>query len=644
MKCATNRMFRAGITIVKAAQALRNPIFMSSCCSVTTLLVSAILLASCTKKQTAASPPPPPPGVIAQASKSAQPEEQTLRLQSRATTADAIANSRTKREAATLQLSRRPALADYVPCRFTGPDESDLQQGFTPGGASGDRETLKKAAKQPGSGVSGANQAAFANLVDKQRDAFTGILAAMDAKLITSETAIQLSQTLAAAPTPQTSANDVSCSQSMLTWNEARWIFGRKIADTYIAIQVNARNLSGDKEFLIHDLQVAVADFKAFPNGEKVQATCMEDPENQAPLTHFVAGHDRMLVRGVGQTGQQFTTRNITGRLLESLGSVFGAAALVAGGPSFGSAVHIFNAAGVPGFGATLPDLTIDQLNRLNDLGFSSSSAYKIVIPKNGSVPMTTFLPSDIFAEKYHNWHHCQLLNFQENMVVVLAGKHIQEESSTPQLSAVSCPLNGGLLDFSKAANDNFQCTMAGTALQLLTSVRLKNADDQTDTTTADGTTAVSGRTDSGTVTFSVKTLNGLTGKNYLAYGESANGENASATRLSMPPTISKAAPTQLQLDVTTNGCDGSACTLTLTGNHLDLVSEARLVTSGDRTPIARVGLQSVSSTGATAPFALSDLKQAGLSAATACNLVLAIQGGATFDTGVQITITPKGN
>jgi hypothetical protein len=638
MKNRMNRMFRVGLPVAGRPQMRRDPVFPPSCCSVTALLVLAVILTSCAKKQTAAAPPPPPPlSVRSQTPPAPQGNEPSADNEpTRAT----IANNRTKREAATLQLSRRPALADYVPCRFTDPQESDLRQGFIPGSANGDRQTLKAAARQPGSGVSAANQAAFATMVDKQSDAFTAISAAMDAKLITSKAAEQLSQTLAAAPMSQTSTNDVSCSQSMLTWNEARWIFGRKIADTYIAIQVNARNLSGDKEFLIHDLQVAVADFKAFPNEEKVAESCMED---SGSVTHFVAGHDRMLVRGVGQTGQQFTTRNITARLLESLGSVFGAAALVAGGPSFGSAVHIFNAAGVPGFGSALPDLTVDQLNRLNDLGFSSSSAYKIVIPKNGSVPMTTFLPSDIFAEKYRNWHHCQLLNFQENMVVVLGGKHIQEESSTPQLSATSCPLNGGLLDFSKAANDNFQCTMTGTALQLLTSVRLKNADDQTDSTTADGTTAVSGRTDSGTVTFSVKTLSGLTGKNYLAFGESASGESASATKLSMPPTLSKAVPTQLQLDVTTNGCDGSACTLTLTGNHLDLVSEARLITSSDRTPVARVNLQSISSTGATAPFVLSDLKSAGLSAATVCNLVLG-QGGATFDTGVQITITPKGN
>ena len=45
---------------------------------------------------------------------------------------------------------------------------------------------------------------------------------------------------------------DVSCSQSILTWEETKDIFGRRLADTYVAIQVVVRNLSPDKEFLMH--------------------------------------------------------------------------------------------------------------------------------------------------------------------------------------------------------------------------------------------------------------------------------------------------------------------------------------------------------------------------------------------------------
>jgi hypothetical protein len=58
----------------------------------------------------------------------------------------------------------------------------------------------------------------------------------------------------------------ISCSQSLLTWKEANDIFGRRIADDYLAIQVVIRNLDPDHEFLVHDVQVA----SGVPRGSQV--------------------------------------------------------------------------------------------------------------------------------------------------------------------------------------------------------------------------------------------------------------------------------------------------------------------------------------------------------------------------------------
>ena len=555
----------------------------------------------------------------------------------------------------------RPSLADYVPCRFTSANALALKTGYTPGGPTGSPQTILDAAKSAGSGVK--DQAAFAKIVNQEPDTATALIKSMAAGVLDPTMAPKLFQAFKDAERNLTTPYDVGCSQGALTWDETRWIFGRQIADNYVAIQVTARNLNGDQEFLIHDLQVAVADFDRHPaqkhpqqanpkekadqyatspvGGESSASGC---PVDLGTPNDFVAGRDRMLVRGVGQTGQQFTAANVTARVLEAVKDVLGAAALVAGGPSFSPAVHVFSAAAVPGFSKVFPDLSPEQLDRLNDYGFSASSAYKIVIPKNGSVPMTTFLPQKIFADGYRHWGHCDLINFQRSVVVVLGGKHISEETSNGQLSTVTCPSNGGFLDLSKASGDNLQCQISGTALQLLTAVRLKNSDDQNDNKSVDGVPSVSGKTDSGTMQFSVKALTGLTGKHYSAYGESSNGESASNTKISMPPIVTDVKPMQLHLDGTGNECDTTAtkaCPVTINGNNLDLASEARLVTAADNTPIARTALTGGSATSQTAAFSLGDLTTSGLKQQTDCLLLLATPNGTVFPTGIKVTIIP---
>jgi hypothetical protein len=438
-------------------------------------------------------------------------------------------------------------------------------------------------------------------------------------------------------------SQDVSCSQSVLPWNETRWIFGRQIADNYIAFQVTARNLNPDQEFLIHDLQVAVADFAPTNDSGKDNpqvagaglAPSTKDagkndsanphdkheivhgcPANPADgrLTHFITGRDRMLVRGVGQTGQSFTASNITERVLEALSTMLGATATVAGTAQFGSAVHIFSAAGVPGFNKVFPNLNADQIDRLNDLGFTAYSAYKIIIPKSGSVPLTTFLPSRIFADDYRHWHPCDLLNFANNAVVVVGGKHIQEIADQPTLKDVKCPVLDNYLDLSKAggaSGDDFQCQISGADLQLLTSVRLKNDGEPGDQNTLDGTPSITGSTTAGNVTFSLKKLVALAAPQYQVYAESAKGENPTTTRLSLPPAAASVSPAKIAVDGS-SGCDTTAktCTVTITGNNLDLATGVQLLRSSDNSVAATSTWASSSKTGATATFNLADIKK----------------------------------
>jgi len=551
-----------------------------------------LALTSCGVKKNQVSAPPPPR--VAGAPQQMQTETaEVVHEPQPASGADQLQKTIEAVRAQAAAVQFRPSLADYVPCRFREDYAARFRQGETDIGAGAAPADAKSAllamAEQGNAGI--RDRQKFEELVNSSTDPWTAIVEARKQGVLTDQGATDAAKAAAAAANAATPL-DVGCSEGVLTWNETRVIFGRAVADNYVAIQVTARNLNGDQEFLIHDLQVAVAEFAA-SSGKGVNEgksgrgyePCPIDRvnpnENSPNYVRFVAGRDRMMVRGVGEVGAQLTPRNIAVRVLDVVGSILGGTAAVTGGPSFSDAVHVFSSTFIPGFGKIFPDFTVDQLNRLNDLGFSAASAYKIVIPKNGSVPMTTFLPGDIFAKNYRYWSHCDLLNFEQNMVVVLGGKHIQEAGSTqPGVATVSCPktASGDYLDYTKANGDSFECTVTGQNLQNVTALRLKNATDAKDTKTIDGAVSVSGKTDAGTVRFSLKQLQGLAGTQYQIYVEaSSGGEQSTSTKFDLPPALA---------DVRTDkDCiAGATCTVTLTGSHLDTATELDLMQAATAT------------------------------------------------------------
>jgi|ERR1035437_222416 hypothetical protein len=97
---------------------------------------------------------------------------------------------------------------------------------------------------------------------------------------------------------------DVSCSMSILPWDETHKAFGRTVADTYLAIQIVVRNLNGDNEFLIHDAEFAV-------------------DANSAQLARFQVGHEKEIARGVLQYGQAYDRQHILINIAQGVGTIF---------------------------------------------------------------------------------------------------------------------------------------------------------------------------------------------------------------------------------------------------------------------------------------------------------------------------------
>ena len=169
--------------------------------------------------------------------------------------------------------------------------------------------------------------------------------------------------------------NDVSCSMAVMSWKETSDIFGRRVANTFIAIQVTLRNLNTKNEFLVHDIQVAV-----------------DTGMTQDYFGRFQAGRDKLLVRAVAQRGQSDDRRNRVLNTLQTVGAIGAASSLVAGTVEFKDAVAVFQGAFLTGFANIFPDHTVEQLNHINDLVFSASNTSKVVVPVQGSVPLVTFI------------------------------------------------------------------------------------------------------------------------------------------------------------------------------------------------------------------------------------------------------------
>ena len=181
--------------------------------------------------------------------------------------------------------------------------------------------------------------------------------------------------------------DDVSCSMAVLTWQETSDIFGRRVANTYIAIQVTVRNLNTTNEFLIHDIQVAV--------------DTGLDPDS---FSRFTAGRDKLLVRAVAQRGQSEDRRNLALNSLLAIGAIASSVTLLNPANEFATAVAVFQGGFIPGFKTLFPDHTVEQLNHINDLVFSASSVNKVIVPIQGSVPLVTFISTKPVEQMPFAW------------------------------------------------------------------------------------------------------------------------------------------------------------------------------------------------------------------------------------------------
>ncbi|HZL55890.1 MAG TPA: hypothetical protein VFC21_02345 [Bryobacteraceae bacterium] len=173
---------------------------------------------------------------------------------------------------------------------------------------------------------------------------------------------------------------DVGCAMSILSYGETSRAYGFIIARNYIAVQVVVRNLNQTQEFTLHDVEYAVN----------------TDPSGTAG--RFFSGRDKVIVRALSAAQQTFDPRNITVQSMEGVGALFSSAATIFGGAMV-NVSGVFNGAVLPSLEKGWKDESKDQLNLLNDTGFSSAASSQWVVPKASTVTLVTFVPAKQFSE-----------------------------------------------------------------------------------------------------------------------------------------------------------------------------------------------------------------------------------------------------
>ncbi len=420
---------------------------------------------------------------------------------------------------------------------------------------------------------------------------------------------------------------DISCSMSILSWDETHKAFGRTIADTYLAAQITIRNLSPNNEFLVHDAELAVDAYGA-------------------QLARFQVGHEKEIVRGVLQYGQNYDRQHIFINTVTGIGTIMGAVVAVPS-PAIDAltgATGAYTGGLMPVLKTLIPDLTTQNLNMLNDLAFSAASASKVVVPKSGSVPVVLFIPvkpleeacwlqigynfsrdwvtgdacgdvlnkptkkghfgswftssdSNFKVVRFKHWTPVQVHALELHSFGLIAGVHIQETGQPATLSAApncaNAPTDSSGAYLQYALPHPFSCTLTGTNLNTMTTLRLKPPDNTK--AIINFKSSVSGDNTTATAVLQSSDYSKIDQPSYELFAVDNSGVESDLNRtmnFRLAPTVGP---------VTWNA-DGSG---TLTGTNLASITQVNFYTVPANPPFSTASVTEIDPAGASLKFAI---------------------------------------
>jgi len=510
-----------------------------------------------------------------------------------------------------------PLLGDHVPClmdkdelyalRGIGIDQDPAKTAAL--------ETAKELSKSPGSDLSAYStftqnltSIGLANNSPEQVRSKTLAIAQVAGLPDASAEQVSNAAAVAAATTTYNRPTDLGCSMSIMPWKEASKVFGRAVANAFLAVQIVVRNMDPDHEYLLHDAELAVDAYSS-------------------AIQRFQAGHEKEVVRGVSVWGQSYGRQAIAAHIVEGVGILMGAVVGMPGIPAnFVNATGAYQAGLVPTFNKLFPDLNTSNLNNLNDLAFSAQSNSRIVVPKGGAVPFVLFVPVQPLEEAcwlqpgynffkddsfttactaicadpksescdpqpfaqsksgkwkgnwkeiaFKDWTPIQLEALQKHAYAAIAGQHFQAVATAATLKTITCtsPDKSGAY-YQALIGGDLTCTLTGSDFDTMSKLRMRPPGDTQAADAIDGTVTVSGDTSSATAKIAAADVKKISQPTYnlFAVDKSGNESNLNSTlSFVLSPTVT-ASPSQT-LDLT-----AKPFTATLKGTNLQQVVKVTL-------------------------------------------------------------------
>lgn len=175
---------------------------------------------------------------------------------------------------------------------------------------------------------------------------------------------------------------------------DAKRIFGKEIGENYAVIEINVGNKSSTAALIIHGVFIDYRDWplSGVPPSDMLGSGSTD--KYQAPsVPSQVASEEYRVVRGQLLDAQTDTARNRFLRWLTLAGNLAGAFTFSLNEQGIVKGIAAATGVGIPGVATAWPDRTIEQLNRVSDLGFRTNK----LVPKESSEVIVCFFPIDRF-------------------------------------------------------------------------------------------------------------------------------------------------------------------------------------------------------------------------------------------------------
>ena len=202
--------------------------------------------------------------------------------------------------------------------------------------------------------------------------------------------------------TDLTVKGNVTAQAVLIPRKVALHVFGREIANHYAVIELTVANKSPDAALIVQGVYIDYSDW-ALSGSLGSDKPCREslDASNMSRFQsctqpNQVASEEYRVIRGQLLEMQPWTPRNIVVGGLTLIGSVLSGYTFAIKEQGYQKGIAAFSGNVVPGVRAFWPDQTVDEMNRISDVGFRTP----MIITKQGSNIVVCFFPIKRFLSE----------------------------------------------------------------------------------------------------------------------------------------------------------------------------------------------------------------------------------------------------